>query len=99
MSPALTIQLQDKEGHDLGGLIFLDQGNRQHTCDWFGGCTHHAVVAVMPSTKSGAPQLACGTHLPNIFLAIWRHSNPPRLIVKDAHKLLARNEKVGSAQP
>ncbi len=91
---ALCLLLRDSEGHDLGGIILLDQGNRQLKCNWFGSCSNHAVIAIVPSTKNAAPQLACGTHFPNMYLAIWRQHNPPRFLVKDGSRLLARNEQV-----
>lgn len=94
---ALTILIQDSQGRDVGGLILLDQGNRQHRCDWYGGCTHQAIIAIVPSTFGAAPQLACSTHFSNMHLAIWRQTNPPRLVIKDGARLLAKNEKVRKA--
>jgi len=96
--PALCLLIQDREGHDLGGLVLLDQGNRQLNCDWFAGCTHKAIAAIVPTTQGAAPQLACGTHLPNMHLAIWRDKNPPRLLVRDGSRMLARNDQVRGQQ-
>jgi hypothetical protein len=93
---ALCLLMQDREGRDVGGLILLDQGHRRLNCDWFGTCTNKAVAAVVPKEKRAAPQLACGTHLPNMFLSIWRTANPPRLLVRDGSRLLARNDQVRS---
>lgn len=94
---ALCLMLQDGQGQDVGGLVLLDQGHRQLRCDWFGGCTHLAVAAIVPSTRGAAPQLACGMHLANMHLAIWKPHNPPRLVVKNAARLLARNDQVKAA--
>jgi hypothetical protein len=92
---AHEIQFEDAEGQAIGGLVLLDQGNRQLRCDWFGVCGNQAVIAVSPSTRGAAPQLACPAHLPNIFLSIWKTRNPPRLRVRDGSALLARNDQVG----
>ncbi len=93
---ALALLLQDREGRDLGGFIILDQGHRRLSCDWYGVCTSQAIIAIVPSVRNAAPQLACGSHAPNMFLAIWKTANPPRLLVKDGSRLLSKNDKVSS---
>jgi len=93
---ALALLLQDREGRDLGGFIILDQGHRRLSCDWLGVCTNQAIIAIVPSVARAAPQLACGSHAPNMFLSIWRNANPPRLLVKDGSRLLAKNDQVSS---
>jgi hypothetical protein len=93
---ALGLFIQDKEGRSIGGLVILDQGNRRLPCDWYAGCVHHAVVAVIPREPTAAPQLACGTHLAAIHLSIWQPNNPPRFIIKNVARMLARNDKVAA---
>lgn len=93
---ALWLGFQDKEGHDLGGLIILDQGHRRLHCDWFGTCTKQAVVAIVPRDPRAAPQLACGGHVSNMYLAIWRPVNPPKILVKNGAAILAKNDQVRS---
>jgi hypothetical protein len=93
---AQEILFEDAEGQVIGGLVLLGQGHRQLRCDWFGTCGNQAVIAVSPSVRRAAPQLACLVHLPNIFLSIWQAHKPPRLRVRDGSALLARNEQVGA---
>src|SRR5882724_1443034 len=87
---AYGIQLIDRMGQRIGGLILLDHGNRQHKCDWLAGCGNTAIIAVMPSVRGAEPQLACADHLGKIHGSIWQSVNPPEIRAVDATPILYR---------
>lgn len=94
---AWAIQVKDRMGLQVGGLVLLDHGHRQLTCDWTAGCGNVAIVAIMPATRESEPQLACAGHLSRMHDSIWARSNPPQLRTYDAAAILHRNTKVAKA--
>lgn len=94
---AYAIQLKDREGNVVGGIVLLDQGHRQLTCDWLAGCGSIAIVAILPTTPGSPPQLSCSAHLERIHGSIWAGHNPPKIRTYDATPILYRNDKVKAA--